>query len=212
MYIRGWAMLVVMAAGVAGLSVMWTTPNAPGAPNRAGAPGEPAADADPRYDGKKLIRPDGYRTWVFVGANIGLRYSKADATATPREAKRSTKGKIGDFHNVYINPKGYKQFKRTGRFPEGTVLVMDVYKAQDREPKNIVEHGFFPGDQQEIEVAVKDSKRPDGEKEDWAYYIFPLKQKTAAANPKASCYDCHLKNASTDNVWVQFYPTLRDKK
>jgi hypothetical protein len=64
---------------------------------------------------------------------------------------------------------------------------------------------------------VKNSARPDGSKTPWAYYSFtnrtapngpPLA--TAKAQPDANCYDCHLKHADRDNVWVQFYPTLRD--
>ena len=31
----------------------------------------------------------------------------------------------------------------------------------------------------------------------------------AAAFPDAACYDCHIKHADDDNVWVQFYPTLK---
>jgi hypothetical protein len=47
---------------------------------------------------------------------------------------------------------------------------------------------------------------------DWAYYDFDKPTKaTAAAFRDATCYDCHLKHADVDNVWVQFYPTLRDR-
>ena len=177
---------------------------------------EPAAgagsEADPQYKGRELVRPDGYRTWVFVGANIGLRYRKDEKTTTQRESARHADMEIGDFHNVYINPKPYKHFLEKGTFPDGTVLVMDVYQAKGRDPKGVLEKGFFPADQREIEVAVKNSKRPDGATEDWAYYIFPLGTTTAAAKPKQACYDCHRKHASIDNVWVQFYPTLRDAK
>lgn len=67
------------------------------------------------------------------------------------------------------------------------------------------------GDQhRDVEVAVKNSKRPDGAPENWAYYVFGKNDRTAIARRKQDCYDCHLKNAQTDNVWVQFYPTLRD--
>ena len=31
----------------------------------------------------------------------------------------------------------------------------------------------------------------------------------AKAFPNKACYDCHLEHADDDNVWVQFYPTLR---
>ena len=60
-----------------------------------------------------------------------------------------------------------------------------------------------------IEVAVKNSNRPDKSKTVWAYYMFGLNQATAKANPDASCNQCHVKHADDDNVWVQFYPTLR---
>ena len=32
---------------------------------------------------------------------------------------------------------------------------------------------------------------------------------TAAAFADDQCEHCHREHASTDNVWVQFYPTLR---
>ena len=121
---------------------------------------------------------------------------------------------MGDFHNVYINPEAYEAYIKSGKFPDKTVLVMDVYKAMDREPKGIVSRGYFPGEQRSIEVAVKNNNRPDGSKTDWAYYAFlnPSKATTARAFPDIACYQCHRKHASDDNVWVQFYPTLRNGK
>ena len=98
---------------------------------------------------------------------------------------------------------------RTGKFPDKTMLVMDVYEAKEKEPRNIVAKGFFPANQLHIEIAVKNSQRPDGSKTDWAYYAFPTNQPTAKAFPDSACYQCHLKHADADNVWIQFYPTLR---
>jgi hypothetical protein len=169
-----------------------------------------APESEPRYENKELLRPEGFRTWVFVGANIGLRYRKDDKGTPPRESDRRPDTDIGDFHNVYINPRAYEQFKKTGVFPEGTMLVMDVFKSKARDDKGILEKGFFPAEHREFEVAVKNSARPDGAPEPWAYYAFGKDQRTSAPMRKQSCYDCHLKNAKTDNVWVQFYPTLRD--
>jgi hypothetical protein len=56
---------------------------------------------------------------------------------------------------------------------------------------------------------VKNSARPDGSKTDWAYYDFGLDRQSAKAFPDKACYDCHVEHAAADNVWVQFYPTLR---
>jgi hypothetical protein len=166
----------------------------------------------PEYDDEgNLKQPTDYRRWVFVGSNIGLQYKKDLGEMTRREKDRQRGTKPGDFHNVYINPEAYEAFIETGKFPEKTVLVMDVYEANEKDSKNIVSGGFFPGKQLAVEVAVKNSSRPDGQKSDWAYYAFPDPSKPSAqgAFKDADCYQCHRQHAGTDNVWVQFYPLLR---
>jgi hypothetical protein len=202
--------LVAALLGSFALAMHFAPDLSPGQP-------QPSPKSMPQYtkDGN-LLRPDDYRTWVFVGSNIGISYTPRAAANTLREKDAYHQSDIGNFHNVYINPEAYSQYARSGTFPEGTMLVMDVYQAKSREPQGIVTRGFYPAEQVGLEVAVKNSKRPDGQKTDWAYYVFdnpggPLKS-SARASPNRSCYDCHLKHASDDNVWVQFYPTLRRLK
>ncbi len=169
----------------------------------------------PTYDAKGNLKlPEDFKTWVFVGSNLGLDYRSDVSENTPRATKPQDPAKVGDFHNVYINPEAYEQYVKTGKFPDKTVLVMDVYSAKDKEPRNIVQGGHFPGAQRAVEVAVKNSNRPDGSKTDWAYYAFPMPRttKTAKAFKDATCFECHKQHADDDNVWVQFYPTLRDLK
>lgn len=169
----------------------------------------------PEYDAKgRLKLPTDYRTWVFVGSNLGLGYRKDAAETTRREQQRHRDSKAGDFHNIYINPEAYEHYLKTKKFPEKTVLVMDVYESKEKEPQNIVSRGYFPGKQLEVEVAVKNSNRPDGSKTDWAYYVFedPAKPNPAKAFDDKCCYQCHKDHADDDNVWVQFYPILRDQK
>jgi hypothetical protein len=182
-------------------AVVVLAPRSPSDESRFPIPG-------PSYNEKgELKRPADYRRWVFVGSNLGLDYRKEiSETSQPGKAQRKLPG---DFHNVYINPEAYEHYKRTGRFPDGTMLVMDVYEAKEKEPRRIVTHGFFPGNQLHMEMAVKNSRRPDGSKTDWAYYAFPMNQSTAKAFPDSACYQCHLRHAEDDNVWVQFYPSLR---
>ena len=172
-----------------------------------------ARSTAPEYDEKgDLKRPTDFRSWVFVGANIGLRYHKDLPDTKPREKDLPKNDKPGEFHNVYIRPEAYEHYLKTGKFPDLTVLVMDVYESKDRDTNGIVSKGLFPGAHRGFEVAVKNSKRPDGSKTDWAYYDFDKPTRaTAAAFRDAACYDCHLKHADVDNVWVQFYPTLRDR-
>ena len=193
-------LLLVSAAACAACLTAYTQPTP-----------APARSTDPQYDAKgDLKRPADFRTWVFVGANIGLQYRKEGADTKPRESDRPRKAGPGEFHNVYIRPADYEHHRKTGTFPDPTVLVMDVYEAKERDAKGIVSGGLFPGAQRRFEVAVKNTRRPDGSKTDWAYYAFdkPAKE-TATAFPDAACYDCHRKHADADNVWVQFYPILR---
>lgn len=170
----------------------------------------------PQYTDKgELKLPADFQTWVFVGANMGLEYREPAAQGEPRKNDKQPPAekpvKVGNFHNVYINPEAYAHYMKTGEFPEPTLLVLDIYEAQRGEPGSVVSEGLFPGKHKDIAVAVKNSARPDGSKTDWAYYDFPTGQTFAKAFPNKSCYDCHLEHADVDNVWTQFYPGLRKR-
>lgn len=148
-----------------------------------------------------LIRPEGYRTWVFVGASLGLSYGEG---AAEREGP-------GVFTNVYIQPEAYRYFMATGEFPEGAMLPMDIFRPGSRESIN--QAGYFEKDFLGMELAVKDSRRyPEG----WAYLGFRDRsgglKATATAFPKDRCHDCHAEHAATDNVFTQFYPVLQRGK
>ena len=172
-----------------------------------------AASTTPHYEENGDLKlPEGYETWVFVGSNLGMGYKQGLEAMTRRETLRAERG---EFHNIYINPEAYAYFTAKREFPDPTVLVMEHFRAADKEPKGIVDKGVFNGARSGLEVAVKNLNRPDGSSTPWAYYIFtdpndPETPKTSApAFRDADCYDCHLKHADIDNVWVQFYPVLR---
>lgn len=99
--------------------------------------------------------------------------------------------------------------------------MIDIYSADPKKPDKIVAKSFFDGDQQGALVAVKDSTHPYGSgdtKSIWSYYVFSDKDiakpggKASWPKPEveAQCIACHKKNGLVDNVWVQFYPMLRD--
>lgn len=157
---------------------------------------EPAAA--PRYNNAgELLSPEGYREWIFVGANLGMSYSD--------EPRRSQ-----SYHNVYVQPESYRQYRDTGTFPEKTMFVMEVLSAGTKESIN--RQGSFSDKSLGFEVAVKDSSRAPKEK--WSYYNFIGRDgkslPSAKAFPAASCWACHHTSGAVDNVFVQFYPVLRD--
>jgi hypothetical protein len=156
------------------------------------------AQPTPRYASKAVLRsPEGYRDWYFVGSNLGISYSP-DAN------------KENFFKNIYIPKAAADSFKKNGVFPEKTMLVMEIYKPTgDASP---AKQGQFEGKFVGIEVAVKDKEAvPEG----WAYYNFigdkGQAKSTTKAFAKQACWNCHNEHGAKDNVFVQFYPRLRDK-
>jgi len=152
----------------------------------------------PQYADKAVLKaPAGYRDWYFVGSNLGISYSE-------------NAGKDPNFKNIYIPRAAADTFKKTGIFPEKTMLVMEVY--QSKRDASPAKQGQFEGKFTGIEVAVKDK---DAVAEGWAYYNFigdnGEQKQTAKAFGKQACWSCHKEHGAKDNVFVQFYPRLRDK-
>lgn len=152
----------------------------------------------PQYAGKAILKaPTDYRDWYFVGSNLGISYSE-------------NAGKEANFKNIYIPRSAADTFRRTGVFPQKTMLVMEVYQPQKN--ASPAKHGQFEGKFIGIEVAVKDQ---DAVPEGWAYYNFigddGQRKTTAKAFGKQACWSCHNEHGAKDNVFVQFYPRLRDK-
>jgi hypothetical protein len=152
----------------------------------------------PAYTGAgELVRPTGHREWMFVGANIGMGYNEG---AAPREPR---------FHHIYIQREAYKKFAENGTFPDKTMLVMEVLEAGSNESIN--RRGQFAARSLGVEVALKDEARFP---EKWAYFNFIGGQgkqlASAKAFPKQACWNCHNEHGAADNVFVQFYPALRE--
>jgi Cytochrome P460 len=154
----------------------------------------------PHYDADgMLLRPQDFESWVFVGASTGLSYQKF-----------SSAGRAPNFHNVYILPEAYLAYRRTGKFPEKTMLALAMYRPSEK--VSPAKGGLFEGEFEALEVAVKDHEKfPEG----WAYYSFSeygQQLARAEAFPKGMCYSCHVAHGADDNVFVQFYPVLRQLK
>jgi hypothetical protein len=145
----------------------------------------------PQYSGDKLVRPEGYREWIYLSSGLGMNYN-------------ASMGMPELFTNVFVVPWAYREFVATGKWPEKSMFVVEDRDAQTR--GSINKTGHFQTDFEGMAVEVKDSSRfPDK----WVYFGFGSDTKTAAANPKANCWQCHEDNAAVEHSFVQFYPTLK---
>jgi hypothetical protein len=151
----------------------------------------------------QLERPTGYREWVYVGTPV-----------TPNDMNNG-KAAFPEFHNVYIDPKSWAHWKKTGKFPEDTIFVKELVAVGSKAA--VSGNGYFQGNFVGLEATIKSKKNFPNEPGNWAYYSFSTPDhKKLTANAKAfpakSCNACHAASAADDFVFTQYYPVLRAGK
>lgn len=141
------------------------------------------------------------RDWVQLGIYSVLADNPADG------AKK--------IHAVYTAPENVGAYLETGTFPDGAVLVKDVWHAKSAELttgtvsyEDTLEGRF---------VLVKDrsGKLGSGPRfgDGWGWTFFPRDEtaRTSTTDYKADCLDCHEPARQTDLVYVQGYRVLRNR-
>lgn len=152
----------------------------------------------------EVALPDGFREWVFLGAPL-----------TPHGLNDGAAG-FPEFHHVYVEPGAWAEYKRSGVWPEGTVIVKELVLLQPGEyPDGSRDEpsgrGFFADRVAGIDMMVKDSVRY-AETSGWGFFNYghhePPYAARAAAAPAEVCAACHEASAHEDMVFARFYPIL----
>ena len=147
----------------------------------------------------QVQEPANYRDWVFLSSGLGMTYGPAAPAA----------GRPPLFDNVFVNPQSYRAFMSAGRWPDGTMFVLELRRALASQSIN--NGGYTQGDIAVIEAAAKDSER-FADTGGWRYFEFgaaaAADESAAPQPPSASCYTCHSQHTAVENTFVQFYPTL----
>ncbi|MGB2626515.1 MAG: cytochrome P460 family protein [Candidatus Acidiferrum sp.] len=153
------------------------------------------ADNSPQYtaDGR-LKFPANYREWIYLSTGVDMSYGPAANMGHSM------------FDNVFVNPDSYKSFLLTGRWPDKTMLVLEVRGAADKNAIN--KSGHYQTSQiMGLEVHVKDTARFT-ETGTWAFFGFDTGAPAKMDPKEMDCYSCHQQHAAVDTTFVQFYPTL----
>lgn len=151
------------------------------------------------FENGQLERPTGYREWVYVGTPV-----------TPNDMNNG-KAAFPEHHNVYIDPVSWAQWKESGTFRDGTILVKELVSVGSKAA--VSGQGYFQGEYIGLEATIKSSTDFPDEPGNWAYFSFSgadhkTLTETATAFPAASCNACHQSAAEDDFVFTQYYPVL----
>jgi hypothetical protein len=118
-----------------------------------------------------------------------------------------------ELHVVYASPGTIGAYRKDGRFPDGAVLVKEVFQGTTEElTTGTVSHaetlkGWF--------VMVKDSygrhagNRLWGDGWGWSWFDAIDASKTTSTDYKVNCRSCHVPAQASDWIYVGGYPPLR---
>ena len=127
------------------------------------------------------------------------------------EGKQGSQG----FHVVYAQPEAVAAYRKTGKFPDGTVLIKELFSTTtDDMTTGTVSRaakttGWF--------VMVKDgthrfaSHKLWGDGWGWAHFDAKDRTRTTSTDYQTDCKGCHVPAQATDWVYVQGYPVLTGK-
>jgi hypothetical protein len=135
--------------------------------------------------------PDQYRSWRLVKSIV----------VGPECALFSTRGGI---HNYYANPQAIVGY-RTGKFPDGAVIVDEANWMKDGE--GIAKGIWMENGVRFLEVMSKDAqdyKQFDG----WGYERFVADSRSGqlGADGQGHCHECHAKAKDRDLVFSSLRP------
>ncbi|MDX1440526.1 MAG: cytochrome P460 family protein [Rubricoccaceae bacterium] len=155
----------------------------------------------------ELRLPSGFHQWVYLGSPL-----------TPH-ALNGGNAPFPEYHNVYVQPEAFAAYRKTGEWPEGTIMFKELQLARpatnpDGSSVEVSGRGYFPGALNGVDISVKDSGRFK-DSNGWGFFTFghhaPPYPKTAAVQPIEACAGCHIANAD-DMVFSKFYSPILDSK
>jgi hypothetical protein len=118
-----------------------------------------------------------------------------------------------EVHVVYASPGTIAAYRKDGHFPDGTVLVKEVFKAttKDMTTGTVSSAGTLAG----WFVMVKDKvgrfpgNKLWGEGWGWSWFDAANPVKTTSKDFRTDCLGCHIPAKATDWIYVSGYPGLK---
>ena len=187
----------IVGIGTAGISAMVAVA-AHGQMDTTASSAAPKAEAVVDATGNLHV-PEAYRT----------AYQSLGSWAVAADQGQGSK----ELHVVYASPGTITAYRKEGRFPDGAVLVKEVFQAATGQmttgtvSRADTLKGWF--------VMMKDSNgryagnRLWGDGWGWSWFDAANPSKTTSTDYKVNCLPCHVPAQAFDWVYVGGYPPLR---
>jgi hypothetical protein len=164
-------------------------------------------DTRPRYDGTTASVVDDTGN-LRVPADYRTDYEVLGTWAVAAEDGPGSK----QLHVVYASPGTIAAYRKDGRFPDGTVLVKEVFHTttKDMTTGTVSSAGALAG----WFVMVKDSvgrfsgNKLWGDGWGWAWFDATDPQKTTSTDYTTDCQSCHVPARESDWIYTHGYPVL----
>lgn len=119
-----------------------------------------------------------------------------------------------ELHVVYAEPKNVEVYRETGAFPDGAVLVKDVFATKTEALTTGIASYADTLKRRFVMVKDKTGKHAGqsplwGDGWGWAFYEGTETQKTVTTDYRKDCLGCHEPVRSQDLIYVQGYPVLK---
>lgn len=118
-------------------------------------------------------------------------------------------------HVTYASPGTAEYYRKTGKFPDGAVLVKEVFGTEHAQLTTGDSH--WASGTKVWFVKIKDDKHrfPQnplwGDGWGWALFKADAPDKQVATDYKKDCLGCHIPAKSTDWTYVKGFPVLSSK-
>lgn len=120
-----------------------------------------------------------------------------------------------DIHYTYASPGTAEYYRKTGKFPDGAVLVKEVFGTDHGKLTTGDAHWASGTKQWFVMIKNEKGRYPGnplwGDGWGWALFKADAPDKQVATDYKKDCLGCHIPAQATDWIYVQGYPVLAKK-
>jgi len=173
----------------------------------AGAYGQMAETAS--GNGAKLEAVADANGNLHVPENYRAIYQSLGSWAIAADQGEGSK----ELHVVYASPGTIAAYRKNGNFPDGAVLVKEVYEAATQPmTTGTVSHagnlkGWFVMVRDDVGRHAGNKLWGDGW--GWSWFNADNPSKTTSTDYKTNCLPCHVPAQASEWVYVNGYPPLR---